>query len=666
MNIRTRVISLCALSMVSVSTGWAQSTFWVNPVNGNWNDPSKWDGGVVPDGSTWDITLGLASPYQLLLDSTVSFNTLSITNPGSVLVVTNSADPEIFGDIVNNGTIGLNPGMTGVISFEAQNSIRIDGTGELRLNATQSRVDASLARSGLAVITNGAGHRICGSGRIISDLHNEGVIVADDAGGLGIEINTFTDITQSPTGRIGANGGLLFLGNGATITGGELFSVNGGVVDFERDISLIDIRIETPFMIGTDADSLEIAGIVELNDQIVVNSNLDNDLAQVQVIADTTLSGSGEVVLKSDDLTEGEVLVFPSGSVFTIADSMIIRGAGVVDTAGNSIVNNGIIVADDPSYPLRLDGDFSGAGTFAASNAELLLNEIADFDDCTFNTNGTGVINVAGEFIDFIGGTNNGFMSITLGGVDIDETFVNNGVIEIDTFFFPQIDFNAGSSLMGSGELRTAPGKTMYIRSMASGSEFVVFGPQQQIAGKGFLDTGNFEVQGTLIAEGELVVEAQLRFTSTTDVTMVVGQTDPADDSLITADPGGQIHLDGTLSVDLASGYVPAAGNSFTLFDGVPGAQILGSFAAVNLPVPPGGLVYEINEKSDGLYLDVIEDTSACPADLTGDGSLDFFDISAFLSAYTAMDPIADFDNNGIFDFFDVSAFLGAFSVGCP
>jgi len=55
-----------------------------------------------------------------------------------------------------------------------------------------------------------------------------------------------------------------------------------------------------------------------------------------------------------------------------------------------------------------------------------------------------------------------------------------------------------------------------------------------------------------------------------------------------------------------------------------------------------------------------------CPADLTGDGELDFFDVSAFLSAFTNQDPAADFLNDGLFDFFDVSAFLSAFSAGCP
>ncbi len=55
-----------------------------------------------------------------------------------------------------------------------------------------------------------------------------------------------------------------------------------------------------------------------------------------------------------------------------------------------------------------------------------------------------------------------------------------------------------------------------------------------------------------------------------------------------------------------------------------------------------------------------------CLADLTGDGILDFFDVSAFLSAYNAQDPAADFTGDGSFDFFDVSAFLNAFNEGCP
>lgn len=52
--------------------------------------------------------------------------------------------------------------------------------------------------------------------------------------------------------------------------------------------------------------------------------------------------------------------------------------------------------------------------------------------------------------------------------------------------------------------------------------------------------------------------------------------------------------------------------------------------------------------------------STSCPVDVNGDGSLDFFDISAFLST------MPDWNGDTTFDFFDVSAFLAAFSAGCP
>jgi hypothetical protein len=57
-----------------------------------------------------------------------------------------------------------------------------------------------------------------------------------------------------------------------------------------------------------------------------------------------------------------------------------------------------------------------------------------------------------------------------------------------------------------------------------------------------------------------------------------------------------------------------------------------------------------------------------CPADLAAPfGVLNFFDVSAFLSAYGSQAPAADFAAPfGVWNFFDVSAFLGAYNAGCP
>ncbi len=58
--------------------------------------------------------------------------------------------------------------------------------------------------------------------------------------------------------------------------------------------------------------------------------------------------------------------------------------------------------------------------------------------------------------------------------------------------------------------------------------------------------------------------------------------------------------------------------------------------------------------------------TADCAADLNGDGVLNFFDVSAFLSALGAQDPIADFNGDGMLNFFDVSAYLIELQTGCP
>ncbi len=63
----------------------------------------------------------------------------------------------------------------------------------------------------------------------------------------------------------------------------------------------------------------------------------------------------------------------------------------------------------------------------------------------------------------------------------------------------------------------------------------------------------------------------------------------------------------------------------------------------------------------------LISDAACSLADLAEPyGDLNFFDVSAFLSAFSAQDAAADINNDGEFNFFDVSAFLTVFSAGCP
>lgn len=78
-----------------------------------------------------------------------------------------------------------------------------------------------------------------------------------------------------------------------------------------------------------------------------------------------------------------------------------------------------------------------------------------------------------------------------------------------------------------------------------------------------------------------------------------------------------------------------------------------------------GTTVY-VTDRAFGLLILDFTDCPPCPADFTNDGVLDFFDVSAFMSAFGSSDPIADITGDGIFDFFDVAWFMAAFNAGCP
>lgn len=90
------------------------------------------------------------------------------------------------------------------------------------------------------------------------------------------------------------------------------------------------------------------------------------------------------------------------------------------------------------------------------------------------------------------------------------------------------------------------------------------------------------------------------------------------------------------------------------------------------LPIPFG--VISIGEDRSGeLYLLTgsrkvlrLDPWRCSNADFVADGVLDFFDISAFLVAFSAGEGDADLNDDLQFDFFDVSTFLTQFNQGCP
>lgn len=143
---------------------------------------------------------------------------------------------------------------------------------------------------------------------------------------------------------------------------------------------------------------------------------------------------------------------------------------------------------------------------------------------------------------------------------------------------------------------------------------------------------------------------------------------EPMENSFTDGGGVGQIMIDGDTAYTTGQYY-----KGLSVFDvsdptnlvyvGTSGARspIAGSYTTL-----VGSKIYGASANLVGVFDASTSCAGSCPADLTGDGVLDFFDVSMFLSAFNTQDPVADFTGDGIWDFFDVSAFLGAYNAGCP
>ncbi|MAO25011.1 MAG: hypothetical protein CMJ35_06180 [Phycisphaerae bacterium] len=65
-------------------------------------------------------------------------------------------------------------------------------------------------------------------------------------------------------------------------------------------------------------------------------------------------------------------------------------------------------------------------------------------------------------------------------------------------------------------------------------------------------------------------------------------------------------------------------------------------------------------------YIDRFTVSAPCPADLDGNGELNFFDISLFLGYFNVQDPSADLNNDNQWNFFDISQYITEYNQGCP
>ena len=92
-------------------------------------------------------------------------------------------------------------------------------------------------------------------------------------------------------------------------------------------------------------------------------------------------------------------------------------------------------------------------------------------------------------------------------------------------------------------------------------------------------------------------------------------------------------------------------------FGGTTGRQVTNGVVDIN---DAGQVAFSAFLRNGTIGVFVATPVMGCAADLTGEGDLNFLDISLLLS------DRPDFNGDGGFNFLDISAYLAAFGAGCP
>jgi hypothetical protein len=459
MHTRT-VIGIAGILALCGTAASAQDISWLSAVDGDWGDAGNWAGGNIPNTTTEVPVLGLSGMYTVTSTANRTFGGLMITNPDAVFNWgTNSYN--CHGDILNNGVININFNSSVFNSnlfFNADATI--SGTGTIRLIATSDTGDAGIQANAFNIV-NASGHTIAGSGQLTGTMTNMGDIVGDNHGALGLRLNGV--LTQMGSGRVIGDAGVVELGNGSFTTGGEFATMNGGEINVPNNLATInDVNITGDVTISGGNNGLALGGDIQNNGTITINSNLNIFNARLRFDTNATVNGTGTINMSMASTDQNDARIITEGEFTgTIGAGQTVQGSGVIDgDQGGTIVNNGTIIANDPSFVLGISGSHSaGSGEYRAEGDGVLqLNNASVLDGLTFDTSGNGLVDVRGGLITMSNTTNNGRLGVQGNGhtLGLIGPLTNNDSLDINSnanIFNAQLRFDADTAVNGTGTI---------------------------------------------------------------------------------------------------------------------------------------------------------------------------------------------------------------------
>lgn len=306
-----------------------------------------------------------------------------------------------------------------------------------------------------------------------------------------------------------------------------------------------DVKIDPAFrvsLVGPTSDrsvrSLEVgtgAGAVRLALQPGVQLTVLN--GGLQVGAQGVLSGSGTVM--------GNVV-----------NRGLIQATNIV--VFDTITNHGRIQVGAPVGHLQGALNNAATGTLSvAAGEQLTLFGFGGVPSTSTAHENLGSISVVGGALTVVGGLSN---RATLHATDARLNFVSRGLINRASVVLDGVQTDVAGEVFNAGTGHIATG---------AATRVVFHGP--------VINAGEIAVG----AADPVHFLAGLSLTSSSRLSFVLGAATPLSEALLTAT--GAVGLAGLLTASFATGVVPQAGDSYTLFD-FSGATLLRSFSALALP----------------------------------------------------------------------------------
>ncbi|MDF1809509.1 MAG: GC-type dockerin domain-anchored protein [Phycisphaerales bacterium] len=628
--------------------------------------------GLILDGGTFDSSAGGIIEKTTNGSATIS----NITNNGEMGIRGQGGFVSLMGPMINNGNLTINNDnaiFNAHLRFTASTSV--DGSGTITMISAGSVGDAQVYTDGLFTGTLGSNQTVQGSGQIdgrsAGTIVNNGTINGNHAAvdkTPARELRLSGNHNGSGGGVYRSDDGLLGLGSGLILDGGTFDSSGVGIAELTTNgiATLSNITNLGEMGVRGQGGSITLMGPMMNEGNVTLNTDLAIFNAHLRFGTTTTIDGSGTItMIAAGNLNDAQL--FTDGEFTgTIGVNQTIQGSGQVDgRSAGTIVNNGTINGNDPALPLEIRGAHTGAGDYRSDNGLLALINGASLDGGTFNTSGTGSVEMTTNGIVTLSNfTNLGEMGIRGQGgiIELPTSLINNNNIAINpdlAIFNAHIRFTSDSAIDGSGTINmTTAGNSNDAQIIASDGFVGTIGSGQMLSGDGLL-VGELNIDGDIDPAGLLrsFLIDTMHFSSTTTMTADLGGLLANEyDRLILAG-SDTIDIDGELTVNLDSGYLPVFGDSWNIIDG---GTISGEFATVNVPNAPLGQTYRVIYEADRVFV-----VLTCDADYTGDNVLNFFDVSKFLSFFNAQDSRADINGDGAYNFFDISLFLQIFNTVC-